>query len=69
MPRRNQEKIEISSMDVNSLEISELKEVIREHPHRIKELREQSEDICKIAVGSNPNVLCLVRNQTEEICL
>lgn len=38
-------------------------------PHLLKMLKEQDSELCKIAVSKNPNTLCLVHNQTEEIVL
>ena len=58
----------ISAM-LMQLEQEELCYVIKEHPHYIKYLKKQSENVCLIAVHENPKVLCLVRNQTKSICL
>lgn len=38
-------------------------------PHLLKMIKEQNSDLCKIAVSKNPNTLCLVHDQTEEIIL
>ena len=46
-----------------------LEDMIREHPHWIKYLEEQDDDLMLIALEANPNVLCLVRDQSEELCL
>jgi len=56
-------------MDINSLTREELIEIIKEHPHRIKYLKVQDDDICKVALEANYRVLCLIRRQTEELCL
>ena len=56
-------------MDINSLTREALVEIIKEHPHRIKYLKDQDDEICKIALETNYRVLCLIRNQTEELCL
>ena len=56
-------------MNVNELCREDLIAVIKEHPYLIKYLDVQDPEICKVALEANYHVLCLIRKQTEELCL
>ena len=55
--------------DLESKPLEEQKQIIKEHPHKIRSLRYQDPELVKLAVETNPHVLSLVRNQTEELCI
>ena len=52
-----------------TLTIEEKRELIKNHPHRIKYFSNPECELALLAVQTNPNVLCLIRNQTEKVCL
>ena len=55
--------------EINKLSREEQVQKIVEHPHWIKYLTEQNEELCSLALKSNPRVLGLIRKQTEELCI
>lgn len=61
--------IETEMKNLSEMTRNELKQYVKEHPHMIKYLEDQDEELCHIALDANPNILCLIRNQTEELCL
>ena len=45
------------------------KELIKEAPYNIKLITKPSEELCMIAVRSNPEVIEYIKNPTEKICI
>ena len=43
--------------------------IIKKNPILLKDIKNQTEDMCITAIKKDPNTLQFVTNQTEEMCL